>query len=262
MSVPSPLPLDAFERAVQADPEVLGVFYYGSLGWGTATKDSDLDIYIWFSADVPEPADDKLRHLLGTFGTISWMHLDEGRVFIGPDWAQIDVTAKHGEQVWEPWEGFAGGTVIKDTDGSLARLVAASTAEVPVETVETARPNNSEAIGDQLFMARHNARGSTWSATGNIGYLTMKTYELLGRLRGKRTYGFRHVEDLLTPDEQALLEAAWPRGATREENRRAARALWDWTRFVWREAERVIGQPLGLEVDDTAVLAAIDRMYW
>ena len=33
------------------------------------------------------------------------------------------------------------------------------------------------------------------------------------------------------------------------------------TTFVWREAERVIGQPLGLEVDEGELLAAIDRMY-
>jgi len=261
MPVPSPLPLDAFEQAIQADPAVLGVFYYGSLGWGTATKHSDLDIFIWLSAAVPAPVDGKLRQLLGTLGTIGWLQLDEGRAYVGPDWITVDVTAKHGDEVGEPWEGFAGGTVIKDTDGRLARLVAASTAEVPAETVESARPIISEAIGDQFFAARQNVRGSGWSATGNISYLAMKTYELLGRLRGKRTYGFRYVEELLTPDEQALLVAAWPRGASREENRRAARALWAWTTFVWREAERVIGEPLDLEVDEVELLAAIDRMY-
>jgi hypothetical protein len=190
MPVPSPLPLDAFEHAIQTDPAVLGVFYYGSLGWGTATKDSDLDIFIWFSADVPAPVDGKLRQLLGTLGTIGWLHLDDGRAYVGPDWITVDVTAKHGDQLGEPWEGFAGGTVIKDTDGRLARLVAASTAEVPAETVETARPIISEAIGDQFFAARQNVRGAVWSATGSISELTMKTYELLGRLRRKRTYGF------------------------------------------------------------------------
>jgi hypothetical protein len=151
--------------------------------------------------------------------------------------------------------------VIKDSDGSLARLVAGSTAEVPAETVESARPIISEAIGDQLFVVRHNARGSVWSATGTISDLAKSTYELLGRLRGKRTYRFRHVEELLTAEEQALLVAAWPRGATLEENRRAARALWEWTTFVWGEAELVIGQPLDLKVDEAALLTAIDRMY-
>lgn len=263
MTVPSPLPLDAFEHAIQSDPDVLGVFYYGSLGRGTAaSKDADLDIYIWFSAEVPEPADDKLRRLLATLGPFGWLALDDGRAFLGPDWVQVDVTAKYGEQAWEPWEGFAGGTVIKDTeDGELARLVVASRAEVPAETVATARPIISEAIGDQLFLARHNARGSVWSATGTITDLAKSTYELLGRLRGKRTYGFRHVEELLTLDEQALLAAAWPRGASQDENRRAAWALWAWTQFVWREAERVIGQSLDLEVDEGELRGAIDRMY-
>jgi hypothetical protein len=263
MPVPSPLPLEAFEHAIQTDPQILGVFYYGSLGRGTATTTaSDLDISIWFSAEVPEPADATLQQLLGTFGSIGWMDLNEGRAFIGPDWVQVDVTPKYGEQVWEPWEGFAGGTVIKDTeDGELSRLVAASTVAVPAETVASARPIISEAIGDQLFLARHNARGSVWSATGTITDLAKSTYELLGRLRGTRTYGFRAVEDLLTLEEQALLVAAWPRDATQAENRRAARALWDWTTFVWGEAERVIGEPLDLAVDEAALLAAIDRLY-
>ena len=260
MPIPSPLPLDDFEHAIRVEPEVLGVFYFGSLGRGAATKGSDLDIYIWFSADDPARNDVKLRQLLGTFGTFHWLHLHEGRGYVGPDWIQVDFEVGHG-QIDEPCDRFVGGTVIKDTNGRLARLVAASTAEVPAETVESARPIISEAIGDQPFMARHNARGSVWSATGNISYLVVKTYELLGRLRGKYTYGHRYVEELLTPEEQALMAAAWPRGATHDENRRAARALWEWTKLVWRETERVIGQPLGLEVDEVELLAAIDRMY-
>jgi hypothetical protein len=263
MPVPSPLPLEAFEHAIQTDPEDLGVFYYGSLGLGTATKHSDLDIFIWLSADVPAPVDGKLRQLLSTLGTIGWLHLEDGRAYVGPDWitVDVDVDVGHGDQLAEPWEAFAGGTVIKDTDGRLAQLVAASPAEVLAETVETARPIISEAIGDQFFAARQNVRGSVWSATGNITDQTTKIYELLGRLRGKRTYGFRFVEDLLTPDEQVLLVAAWPRGATQDENRRAARALWDWIVFVWRETERVLGQPLGLEVNEVELLAAINRIY-
>ncbi len=43
--------------------------------------------------------------------------------------------------------------------------------------------------------------------------------------------------------------------------REAARALWTWTKLVWREAERVIGRPLDREVDEAEMLAAIDRMY-
>ncbi len=261
MPIPSPIPLDAFERAIQADPDVLGVFYHGSLGRGAATKGSDLDIYIWFSAGEPAPVDDKLRRLLGSFGEAHWLRIEEGRGFFGPAWTQVDFEWGHGDQIDEPADRFARGTVIKDTDGRLAQLVAASTDEAPRETVESAAPIISEVIGDLLFLARHNVRGSVWSATGTISDLCTTTYELLGRLRGKRTYGFRYVEELLTPDEQALMAAAWPREATRDENRRAARALWTWTKFVWSEAERVIGQPLGLEIDEVAMGAAIDRMY-
>ena len=58
-----------------------------------------------------------------------------------------------------------------------------------------------------------------------------------------------------------LLAAARPRDLSRDENRRASHALWAWTRYVWREAERVIGAPLEVAVDEQGMLAAIDRMY-
>jgi len=110
MPIPSPLPLDDFEHAIQANPEVLGVFYFGSLGRGAATKGSDLDIYIWFSADVPAPVDGRLRQLLGTFGEFHWLHLDEGRGYVELDPVQLDFEFGHGDQIDEPCDRFVGDT--------------------------------------------------------------------------------------------------------------------------------------------------------
>jgi len=260
MPIPSPLPLDDFERAIQADPEVLGVFYFGSLGRGAATRFSDLDIFVWVTDDVALDTPDRLLALLGLFGQIHWLEIEGSKGFVGPEWTQVDIEfARRGEL--EPSHRYAGAMVIKDTDGMLAQMAAACIPEQIVETIESATDVIHGAISDQLFLARHNARGSVWSARGNISYWCITTYELLGRLRGRRTYGFRYAEELLTPDEQALLAAAWPREPTREENRRAARALWEWTKYIWREAERAIGAPLQLEVDQAGMLAAIDRMY-
>ena len=260
MPIPSPLPLDEFERAIQADPEVLGMFYFGSLGRGAATRFSDLDIFVGLADDETISPHDKLLELLGLFGQIHWLEIEGWKGFVGPEWTQVDIEfARRGEL--EPSHRYAGAAVIKDTDGMLAQMAAACTPEQIVETIESAADAIHGAISDQLFLARHNARGSVWSARGNISGWCVMTYELLGRLRGRRTYGFRYAEDLLTPEEQTLLSVAWPREPTREENRRAARALWAWTRHVWREAERVIGQPLGLVLDEDGMLAAIDRLY-
>jgi hypothetical protein len=260
MPIPSPLPLDDFERTIQADPEVLGMFYFGSLGRGAATRFSDLDIFVWLPDDVALSANDKVLQLLGLFGPIHWLELEAGTGYVGPEWTQIDIEYGSREHL-EPSPRYAGATVVKDRDGTLAQMVAACTPEQIAETVESAAAVIRNAIGDQIFHARHNARGSVWSATGGTSSECTFMYELLGRLRGRRTYGYRYVEELLTPEEQAMLTAAWPREPTREENRRAARALWTWTRHVWREAERVIGQPLGIELDEEGLLAAIDRMY-
>jgi Nucleotidyltransferase domain len=260
MSIPSPLPLDGFERAIQADPEVLGIFYFGSLGRGAAGRFSDLDIFVWLADDVVSRANDKLLQLFGILGPTHWLAIEQGKAWLGPEWTQVDIEYA-GREHLQPHYRYAGATVIKDTDGALAQMVAACAPEQIVETADSAARVVGEAIEDQLFNARHNARGSAWSAAGGIVFWGVQLYELLGRLRGRRTYGYRYVEELLTPDEQALLAAAWPREPTREENRRAARALWVWTKYVRQEAERVIGQGLGIELDEEGMLAAIDRLY-
>jgi predicted nucleotidyltransferase len=260
MPIPSPLPLEDFERAIQADPEALGVFYFGSLGRGAASRHSDLDIFVWVADSVDLTKPDKLVELLKLFGEIHVLEAEGSKGFVGPGWVQVDFEFGHRENL-APHYRYAGATVIKDTDGVLARMAAECAPEQIVETAESAAGVFHGAIEDQLFNARHNARGSVWSAMGGISYWCSLTYELIGRLRGRRTYGFRYVEDLLTPEEQVLIAAAWPREPTREENRRAARALWTWTKYVWREAERVIGQPLPIDLDEQGMLAAIDRMY-
>jgi hypothetical protein len=81
------------------------------------------------------------------------------------------------------------------------------------------------------------------------------------RLRGRNSYGFRYVEQLLSPEEQALMRAAWPIAPDQEEVRRAARALWDWARHVGMAAERELSASLDLEIDETGLLATVDRIY-
>ena len=86
-------------------------------------------------------------------------------------------------------------------------------------------------------------------------------YEVLARFRGQRSYGFRHTESLLSPAEQHLMRVAWPAEPVQAEVRRAARELWTWTRYVWSEAERHLGQPLEVTIDEVGLLAAIDALY-
>jgi hypothetical protein len=259
MTIPSPIPLDAFERAVQADTEVLGMFYFGSLGRSAATRHSDLDIFVVVPDSMTEPYQQKLVPLLQLFGEIHWLE-PEGTGFVGPNWTQIDIEFARRSEL-EPSYRYAGATVIKDSDGFMAAYAASCTPEEFVETPASAGAVIHDAIGDLLYQARNNARSSLWESRGTMTYQCSLLYQLLGRLRNRRTYGFRYVEALLTPHEQALLAATWPCDLSREENRRAAQALWAWTKYVRHEAERVIGQPLEVEIDEAGMLAAIDRMY-
>jgi hypothetical protein len=44
---------------------------------------------------------------------------------------------------------------------------------------------------------------------------------------------------------------------------RVTYGLWDWTRYVWAEAEQTLGETFGLTLDSEALLAALeDRYTW
>ena len=71
----------------------------------------------------------------------------------------------------------------------------------------------------------------------------------------------RYVANTLSEEEQEMLARAWPGCFERDEVRRAATALWNWTRYVWREVERTLGRSLELEFNERAMLQAIDNVY-
>src|SRR5262245_29156977 len=140
MSLPSPLPLDAFERAIQADPQVLGAFYFGSLGRGAATRHSDLDIFAVVPDSITEPYREKLIPLLELFGAIHWVDIPNGTGYVGPNWNQVDIEfAWRSDLDHERGPRFAGATVIKDADDAfLAAFAASCTPEQFVETPASA----------------------------------------------------------------------------------------------------------------------------
>jgi hypothetical protein len=256
-------PLVAFEAAVLADASVLGVLYTGSLGRGTADRFSDLDLEVWLTDDAFADLPAKTEELLATLGAIK-LSTSPGPGFtqalVGHDWRRVDLHLRRWDNAG-PWHGFVGARVVKDFDGTLARLVAASVPEDVVPTWEEARAQILGALDEQIYIAANNARGATWEAMGAVSHRLGQLYEQLARLRGRRSYGFRYVETLLSPAEQRLMWTAWPAAPTRAEVRRAARELWAWTRHVWNEVERSLERPLDVTVDETELLAAVDALY-
>jgi hypothetical protein len=255
--------LPAFEAAIRACPEVLGVLYTGSLGRGSFDRFSDLDIELWVPDPWLEDAPARLQWLMGWLGDVHFLY-ERGAGFAtgfaGPDWRRVDLCLQRQADL-QPGPEFAGARVVKDTDGVLAALVAASQPEAVTTTAEQARAMIEEAIDSQIYVALHNARGAVWSALGEVSYRATVLYGFLAELRGRRSYGLRYVTELLSPEEQAMLAAAWPAAATRDEVRRAARALWDWSRHVWSEAERALAGRLEIDIDEPGLLTAVDRIY-
>jgi len=255
--------LDRFEAAVLPDPSVLGVLYTGSLGRGTADRFSDLDLEVWLADDAFADLPAKTGDLLAVLGPVGWsMEVAPAwtHAMVGPEWRRVDLHLRARGDT-EPWHGFAGARIVKDVEGTLARVVAASVPEDVTPTWEEAREAIMGAIGDQIYIAANNARGATWEASGSVPSNAAMLYELLARFRGRRSYGLRYAEALLSPAEQQLMRAAWPAAPEAAEVRRAARALWAWTRHVWAEAERGLRRPLGVTVDEAGLLAAVDALY-
>ena len=54
--------------------------------------------------------------------------------------------------------------------------------------------------------------------------------------------------------------SAAPQAAARDEVRRAARALWSWTRHVWAEADRAAGA-LPIAIPEADLLSVVDLIY-
>ena len=250
--------LAAFEATVQAHPEVLGALYTGSLGRGTFDRFSDLDIDLWVPDAWLDDRPSRLREVMGWLGEVQF--LCGGTGFVGSDWRRVDLELPAPADL-KPDPHYAGARVVKDTDGVLAQIVAESLPEVITTTLAQARAVIEESIDSQIYLALHNARGAVWSAMGEVSSRGIQLYQFLAELRGRRSYGPRYVETLLAPEEAALLTAAWPAAPEREEVRRAARALWVWTRYVWAEAERALEARLEITLDEAALLAAVDRIY-
>ena len=255
--------LERFESAILSDPSVLGVLYTGSLGRGTADRFSDLDLEVWLADDAFADLPAKTRDFHTVLGTIELFEVRNPgftQSNVGPDWRRVDLHVRRRDDT-EPRHDFADARIVKDFDGTLARLVAASVPEDVTPTWEEARATIMGAIADQIYIAVNNARGAAWEAMGNVPPHVAQLYEVIARLRGRRSYGFRYAELLLSPAELGLVRATWPATPTRDEVRRAARALWTWTGHVWDETERVLGRPLEVTFDEARMLAAVDALY-
>jgi len=180
--------------------------------------------------------------------------------FLGPEWTQVDIEFASRQEL-QPSPRYAGAIVIKDTDGTLGRwwphVHPSRSSRHPRALADVIHG----AISDNALPRPPQRARSVWSATGNITYQCTLVYELLGGCAGGARMATAMSRKLLTPAEQSLLAAAWPREPTRDENGARARAQWAWIQHVWREAERTLGQPLGIELDAIGLLAAIDRMY-
>jgi hypothetical protein len=254
-------PLADFEQRIAADPDVLGMIYTGSLGRGEADCCSDIDLKLWVR-DAVLHTPKLLEHYMSWLGELHFVMSFGlwGNGYAGPDWQSIDVGIG-GKSDFEPAPYYHRATVVKDTDGWLAALVAASPPPTPALTRESAQKVIEEAIHILGFITMHNIRGSYFHAVANLCEQTGNVYGLLARLRGREPYDVRFAERLLHPDEVALLYAAWPAAPERDAIRRAVRGLWQWTRYAWDEAERMLSASLDIPLDAEAMLAALERPY-
>jgi hypothetical protein len=258
-------PLAAFEQRILADPDVLGMLYTGSLGRREPDCYSDLDIELWLRDEaLAQPG--RIAHYLGWLGQVQFVSVTPHaggvacNAYVGVDWQRVELDIQ-GPPEGTPHPYFHRATVIKDTDARLASLVTASGPPTATPTRDAARKVLEEAIYHLGFVTMQNIRGSHHHAMSNLCELANNVYTLLCQLRGREGYAERFVERFLSPDELALLYAAWPASPERAAIRHAARGLWAWTRYVWTQAEQVLGEDLGIALDTAVFLEAIERPY-
>jgi len=257
-------PLADFAQPIMTDPDVLGMLYCGSRGRGQADRYSDLDITIWLT-DAAHAKPGRIEHYLRWLGEIQFLHMSHNEFapscdsYIGPNWhkAELELIGSH----HEPHPYFHGVTVVKDTDGRLASLVAASGPPAAEFSREAARKVIEEILYEIGAITIQNMRGSHYHQMHNLSEYANNVYTLLAQLRGHEGYTVRFVERFLSEDELALLYAAWPQAPEREAIRRAVRGLLEWIRYVWTQVEQTLGEELGISLDTAAFLEAIERPY-
>jgi hypothetical protein len=261
-----PISLRQFEAAIQADQRVLGMLYTGSLGRGTADRFSDLDIEVWVTDAAYAEVETTAQEILVYLGAIQFLYSRGAgesaycNAFFGIEWQPIDL-AVHKQTEERPLQKSAQIRVIKDTTRHLEQMLAGASVQAVEISWEQARMKIEDAIDSHIYLNRANARGDVWYALGKVTACAAELYTLLAALRGSRAYVYRYTEQVLSPEERALLAQSWPAKPSQQEVRRAARALWDWTRYVWQQAERRLGRSLLIQVDETALLSAVDRLY-
>ncbi len=259
------VPLTDFEQRIIGDLDVLGMMYNGSLGRGEMDRCSDLDMTLWLS-DEAFAKSGRIEYYLGWLGEIHFVNVSQHEFglscnsFVGPDWQRIELGIMNAHHP-TPHPYFYRARVIKDSDERLVSLVTASGPPTAQLTRDAARKVIEETIYHIGFVTMQNIRGSHRHAMNNLCELADSVYILLAQVRGREGYAERFVERFLRPDETALLNATWPIYADREAIRRAARGLWEWTRYVWKEAEQMLGEALDISLDTAAFIEAIERPY-
>jgi hypothetical protein len=261
-----PMHLQPFEAAIQADQRVLGMLYTGSLGRGTSDRFSDLDIEVWVTDAAYAEVGTIVREILSSLGAMQFLYSREAgdsaysTAFFGTEWQPIDL-AVHRQPIERDLPPASQVRIIKDTTHHLERMLIEASAQTVEITFEQARMKIEDAIDSYIYLNRANARGDGWYALGKVTACAGELYTLLAALRGFRAYAYRYTAQVLSPEEKALLAQVWPAEPLQQEVKRAARALWAWTRSVWQQAERLLGRSLLIQVDEAALLSAVDRLY-
>lgn len=264
MTTGKDFPMAAFEHAIASDPDILGAFYSGSQGRGTMDRYSDLDLMVWVTKEAYAEGREKLAVLLSTLGQVESqvpLHpTSSTTALVGPDWQRVDLELFREEDL-KPWLGWAGARILKDTNATLPRILAQAPERPELPTIEEAADFILGIVDSQIYTALQTARGGVWSGMVEVETQAIAAYAFLARLRGVNSCGPRYIEHLLLPHERTLLEATVVARPEREEVRRAARELWEWARYVWRETERVLGSALPIPLDEDGLLSAVDRIY-
>jgi hypothetical protein len=202
MATGKDFPMAAFEQAVASDPDIVGAFYSGSQGRCTMDRYSDLDLMVWVTEQAQADGGRKIEELLTTLGEVQSRYplhpTSSTTALVGPDWQRVDLELLREEDL-KPWPGWAGARILKDTNGTLSRILAQAPERPEPPTIEEAADLILTVIDSQIFLALHTARGGVWSGMAEVGTQAIALHTFLARLRGVFSYGGRYIEQLLSP---------------------------------------------------------------
>jgi len=250
--------LKQFTEKLKKIPEIIAVYYAGSLGGGTMDKYSDLDIDIVVKDKDYKKITKKIKKLSSFFGEIKLYY--PFAAYVENDYLKVELEPIKKSSL-KPDFFLKHVKIIFDREGTLTKLYKkAQRAKIKINhgnTVDTFKT----LIDDQIYTARHTARGWKFDAMEEANWHSKELFLLLARLKGYDQWGLRRAEEILSKNELKMFKNTVCTSPKTQNIKKSMKANWKFMKYVKDQYEKKTNKKIDLKVNEKEILRIVDKIY-